>query len=156
MDNQEMFQEFEEASRVQADQLTLAQLDKLLAELKQVRDEYDEKKAAATEAYKKCEALENTVIDTLTALNRKSYEAEGVCKVTKVSKLVYRVPSNPEQKKKLFDYIKARYGDDTLLGMVGINHQTLNSWANKERDDVVFIPGLEDPTSVDSLQVRKA
>jgi hypothetical protein len=156
--SQDLFQEFQEASEVQADQITLKQLDDLIAQLKQAREEYDEKKKLATEANNKCEALENTLMDILEKLGKTSYTAEGVAKVTRVSKLVFRVPANGEQKKDLFKYISSKYGEDALLGLSTINHQTLNSWANRElaEANVGQIPGLEAPTSVDYLQVRKA
>lgn len=154
---QDLFQEFQEASEVQADQITLKQLDELVTQLKAAREEYDEKKKAATEANNKCEAIENTLMDILEKLGKSSYTAEGVAKITKVSKLVFRVPANAEQKKQLFQYIANKYGDEALVGLSTINHQTLNSWANKElAESASSIPGLEAPTSVDYLQVRKA
>lgn len=154
--NQEMFQEFMEASQAPADQMTLQQLDQLVKELKEARADYDEKAKAKTEANAKCEALENKLMDILQELGRTSYDAEGVAKITRVSKLVYRVPGSLDAKRQLYNYIQSRYGVETLTSMLSINHNTLNSWANKEREDVGIIPGLETPTSVDYLQMRKS
>lgn len=96
------------------------------------------------------------VLKTLLANNRKNYAVEGVGAVHVSEKEVYRVPKTNEDKTKLFNYIKDTYGPDALMSMVSIHSGTLTSWANQESEKgVMQIPGLEAPTMVSTLNVRK-
>lgn len=135
---------------------TLEQLDQLISDLRWARDEYDAKKAQATEAYKALELIETKVINTLNANKKTKYELEGVASVSLSFKESYTTPKTIEQKNALFNYIKGKYGPDALMGMVSINSQTLNAWAGRESEaGVMSIPGLEAPTATETLSVRR-
>jgi len=151
-----MFEEFENESAVEADSLTLTQLDEYIKKLIDLRTEYDEAKKKASEVNALVEEQEAFVLGILTKLNRNSYDAEGIAKVTKCMSVTYKVPKEPGSKKELFNYIKDKYGPDNLMAMVSINHQTLNSWAKQELQEVSTIPGLELPTSMEYIQVRRS
>ena len=155
---EEMFEEFQEMSAQPVDTLTVVQLDQLVQRLQDLRRLYDEKKKAASEANAKVEEAENTIMGVLEKLGKNSYEAEGIGRVTKCMKLVYRVPKTNLEKIALFEYIKSKHGEDALTSMVSVNHNTLTSWANKEVESggVAQIPGLEAPTHVEYLQLRSA
>lgn len=146
----------ENHDEVAPDQSTLEQMDSLILELRRAREEYEAKKLVATEAHDKLEIVEKKVIGALKANKRTKFEAEGVALVYISEKEVYRVPKDNESKKKLFNYIKNKYGDEVLMAMAGVNHQTLNSWANKEVEaGVMEIPGLEAPTMQETLNMRR-
>ncbi len=74
----------------------------------------------------------------------------------------YKTPKENTDKVQLFNYIKEKYGKDTLMGMTGINSQTLNSWAKKEvqsalEDGVtLLIPGLESPSVSNQVKFIKS
>lgn len=153
---QDMFTEFESESAVEADEITLSQLDEYIKKLVSLRAEYDEAKKRSSEINTLVEEQESFVLGILNKLNRNSYDAEGVAKVTKCMATTYKVPKELSSKKELFDYIKGKHGPDTLMNMVSINHQTLNSWAKQELQTVSTIPGLELPTSMEYIQVRRS
>ena len=147
--------QWDEASTEQ-EGVTLEAMDGLIRELRAKRDEYDEKKAASSAAYKELEEIEARVINALAANKRSKYEVEGVASVSVSHKESYTTPKTNENKQKLFDYIKQAHGPQALMSMVSINSMTLNAWANKESEaGVMVIPGLEAPTATETLSVRR-
>lgn len=140
----------------QEESISLEQMDALILQLKEL-------KAASEAAQEKADAEKATynehrdlVLKTLRANNRQKYSVDGVAMVYISDKEVYTVPKTIEQKTALFNYIKDTYGADALMAMVGIHSATLTSWANQESDKgVMQIPGLEAPTMISTLNVRK-
>lgn len=132
-------------------------MDQLVAKLNKARLEYDEAKAASTEAHGRLENVEHEVMNALKLNGKTKYEAEGVGLVYTVTKEVYTTPKTIDDKKRLFDYIKQKYGAESLMAMLGVNHNTLNSWANKETEtgEVMEIPGLAQPTAATTLAFRR-
>lgn len=152
-----MFSEFEETSQEPINDITLKELDNHIKELLEFRDEYAEAKKKASEINTKVEEKENFVLDLLTKVGRNSYDAEGLAKVTKCMQTSYKVPKDIDKKQMLFNYIQGKYGADTLMGLVSINSQTLNSWAKSELEnpEVKVIPGLDLPTSSEYISIRR-
>lgn len=136
---------------------TLDQMDKLIEDLREARASYDEAKRKATELHGILEEKEKLVLNTLKANGRTKYEAEGVALVYYTTKEIYSTPKTNEEKRALFSYIQNKYGVDACTSMLSINHNTLNSWANKEveSDPLIIIPGLDKPTSVETLFFKK-
>jgi DNA repair photolyase len=136
---------------------TLEEMDELIQQYRKARDEYDEAKRISGEKHAVSEELKQQVINALKSNNRTKYEVEGVGLVYISTKETYETPKTAEQKQALYDYIKGKYGEAVLIAMQGINHQTLNSWANKEieADPTLRIPGLLDPTSEELLSLRR-
>jgi hypothetical protein len=132
---------------------TLQQMDNLIESLQLAREAYDAAKKASAQKYHELEEIEKEVMNTLKANGRTRYEAEGIAQIRIQTKEVYATPKTPDEKRALFTYIKDKYGNDTLTSMISINHNTLNSWANKESEanPSVQIPGLDQPTSVETL-----
>ena len=70
------------------------------------------------------------------------------------------VPKDLEQKKKLFEWIKNRFGDDGLLAYQTVNFQSLNSLYNKtieeviERGTEIDVSAFGLPSVYKTLQVR--
>lgn len=135
---------------------TLEEMDKLVTVLKEARDKYDAASEAKTQAHNELEAVQKLVLDTLRTNKRMNYSVQGIGTVYVIEKEVYRTPKTNEDKIKLFNYIKEKYGPDALMSMTSIVHQTLNSWANKESESgVMSIPGLEAPTMTETVGLRK-
>ena len=136
--------------------LTLEAMDALITELRRARETYDSAKKFSTEKHNELEEIEKRVMGALAANGKSKYEAEGVGLVYLVEKEVYTTPKTNEEKRLLFQYIKDKYGNDSLSSMLGINYATLNSWANKEVESgVMKIPGLAQPTMATTLNFRK-
>lgn len=137
--------------------ITLAQMDSLLQELHNRRAYYEEMKAKSGEAYKLLQEAEQKVLGALKHNGKNKYELEGVGTVYISHKETWSTPKDVESKRKLFTYIQDKYGRDTLDGLIGINHQTLNAWANRETEsgEVMEIPGLAAPTAQEILNFRR-
>lgn len=156
MQDENLMDQWEQAEQETASPSTLEQMDNLIQELARARATYEEKKRASTEAHDALEEVEKKVIGALKANGRSKFEAEGVGLAYISEREVYTVPKDTGNKTKLFNYIKEKYGPDALMSMVGINYQTLNSWANKEIEaGVMQIPGLEAPTMQETLNFRR-
>jgi hypothetical protein len=137
--------------------LTLEQMDKLVTDLAESKEAYEEASKASKALHAVYEGKRKLVLDALNANGRNNFETAGVGKVSITRKEIYRVPANVEAKTKLFNYIKQKYGGDILMEMASINHMTLNTWANKETEtgDVMEIPGLELPTVEEIISFRR-
>jgi len=155
MSTDELYKQFEEESEVVPDQLTVAQLDEKIRDYRTAREEYEAAKKVASDLNAIAEAKEAEIMGILEKLGKKSYEAEGVGRVSKVMKTSYKIPTTGDAKAKLFSYIQDKYGKETLVKMLGIHHNTLNSWANQEILLVPSIPGLEAPTSMEYIMFTK-
>ena len=149
-------QQWEESLSPETTPITLEQMDALLKKYSEDRAAYEAKKKEASDLYKVVEASEKMLMNALRTANRGKYEVEGVGMAYIVEKEAYTVPKSNEDKTLLFNYIKDKYGPEVLMTMVGINFQTLNSWANQEVESgVMQIPGLAQPTMQESLSFRK-
>ncbi len=155
MENQET--DMSEWMDTPAQAMTLDQMDQLVQALNQKRAEHKAAKEAASKIHGELEEVEKSVINALKSNGKSKYELEGVGLVYISSKDMFTTPKTNEQKIALFNYIKAKHGPEALIGLTSINSQTLNSWANKEieTDPTLQIPGLEAPTSVETLNFRK-
>ncbi len=138
-------------------EISVSQMDELIKNLKAHRELHAKAKEESAKAHALLEEVEKLVLNTLKACGKRKYEVDGIGMVYTSVKETYATPKTVDAKKKLFDYIKEKHGPEALMGLVGINHQTLNSWAAKEvdADPQVQIPGLEAPTSEEILNFRK-
>ena len=128
----------------------------MVADLRKAQAEAEEAQAEADELKAIYNDHRNKVLKVLVANKRDSYAVKGVGMVYVSRKEVFRTPKTNEDKTMLFNYIKDTYGADTLMSLVNIHSQTLTSWANAESEKgVLSIPGLEAPTMVETLNVRK-
>lgn len=140
-----------------AHQVTTESLDQAVAKMRDLRQQYEAKKAEATEAHNLLEEAEQDLVNLLKAAGKSKYEAEGIGTASISVRYTYKVPSDAAKKTELFNYIKEKYGPEVLMTMVGIHSQTLNSFAKKEleADVTTTIPGLEAPTAAEILSFRK-
>ena len=140
----------------EAQEITLEQMDQMIRALSIKRAEHKAAKEAASLIYQELEEAESRVIGALKASGKTKYEAEGVGLAYISHKTTYTTPKTIEDKTKLFNYIKEKHGPDSLMGLVSINHQSLNSWANKETENepLFKIPGLAEPTAEEVLNFR--
>ena len=147
----------QESQAMNQGSLTVEQMDELLRrlrELKETKEAHDEVAKEAAQAY---EAHRKLVLDALRTLKRDNYSVDGAGLVYISRKEVYTVPKTNADKTNLFNYIKEKYGPDALMSMVSIHSATLTGWANKETEtgEVMEIPGLEQPTMIETVNFRK-
>lgn len=148
--------ELEEVKR----EVSVQELDEVVKELSKLRKEHEEIKAKASDVWAKCEAQEAKLMDLLEASGKKSYEVDGVARVTLVSKTSITTPKSLDEKKRLFDWIKQQYGEEGLLAYQTVNFQSLNSLYNKtietmiESGNPMDVSAFGLPSVHKTLQVR--
>ena len=138
--------------------ISLEQMDEYLRQLSKKRAEHAAAKEEAARIYHELEEAEKTVLNALKNSGKTKYELEGIGRVNIIHKETFSTPKTNEQKIALFNYIKSKYGGEALMAMTTINHQTLNSWCNKEIEGEpgLQIPGLDAPTASEEVRFTKA
>lgn len=137
--------------------LTVEAMDELVRQLREAKTSYEQLQEKADELKAAYTKAKDQVMNALVQLKRDNYAVDGHGLAYISRKEVYTTPKTNEDKTALFNYIKNKYGPDTLMSLVSINSQTLTSWANKETEtgEVQVIPGLNQPTMVETLNFRK-
>lgn len=153
----EILDQWDQADQGTTSSLTVEAMDQLVQDLRRSKDLYEEAQEQADELKKQFNADKDKLMKALLATKRDNYAVDGHGLAYIARKEVYTVPKTNEDKNKLFTYIKEKYGPDALMSMVGIHSATLTSWANKETEtgEVQTIPGLEQPTMIETLNFRK-
>lgn len=153
----EILDQWDQVGTAESSTLTVEAMDQLIQALRESKEAYEQAQDHADEVKKAYTQARDNVLKALTTLKRDSYAVDGHGLAYIARKEVYTVPKTNEDKNKLFTYIKEKYGPDALMSMVGIHSATLTSWANKETEtgEVQTIPGLEQPTMIETLNFRK-
>lgn len=134
-------------------EITVGDLDCLVSKFLALRDDYEEKSKISKEASAALDAAEAELLDKLKEVGKTKYHVDGIGSVSKVSRISFKTPKSPDDKKKLFAYIDEKYGPEVLMGMLSINSQSLNSFF-KEASECP--PGLEAPTSMEYLKFSRS
>lgn len=147
--------------------LDLKEMDQMVAQNKDLWDDYEGKKKVASEAFKLAEASDHKILTALKNAGKSKYFVDGFGTVSIIQKSTVRVPGTIEQKRKLFAYLNEQ-GEDVFMSLATINSQTLNSWYNEALEAECArvkadggalnfsIPGIEEPTMRESLRFLKA
>ena len=147
----------EEWNEAAAEEIPTATLDDVLVKMQNKWKEVEVKKEIYKAELAQYEQMECNMLDLLKRACKTKWQVDGLGTISIRTKYSIRTPKTPEDKKSLFDWIKATHGPESLMGLVSINSMTLNSFVNeeKEKDPMVKIPGLEAPTARESLAFRK-
>lgn len=146
-------------NEVGAKAIDVATFDALVVRYKEQREIYEATKKAATVEYLKVQEMENQILALLKDSKKSKYFVDGIGTVYKIDKYVVRTPKELQQLRDLYDYVAKNHGQDAADQMFTVNHQTLNSFYNKEaeasEDPAFKLPGVESPTLEQSLGLRK-
>lgn len=141
--------------------VTTEELDAAIKAYADAREDYDRKKTISNEAHHHAENMKWEVLKLLDAAKKKSYKVDGLASVSKVEKLVVKMPSGHEEKGKLFKWLNENLGAEGFLTYATINHQSLNGLYRKqfeeaaERGENFELPGVGEATTEITLQLRK-
>lgn len=139
--------------------VNLEELDQLVAKYKELRSDYEDKKARSNEASALMDETKNAILLVLMNAGKSKYFVDGLGTVYTINKYVVRTPKELEKLRALRCYIQSKYGPDAADQLFTVNHQTLNSFVNKEieavNDPSFVIPGLEAPILEQNLGFRK-
>lgn len=145
--------------------ITTAELDEAVSLLKELKDEYEEKKRFSDLAHGAYEDQRNYLVSLLGKIGKKKYEAEGIGTISVSSKLKVKYPLTLEGRLEFLNYLKGRYGEEGLANLVSVNYNTLQSFYNDEFNaaaesgehvDTFSIPGILEPEESKTLSFRKS
>ncbi len=131
-------------------------LDKAMKDLAEARSLRDEAESKYNIAAAAVTVIEDTLMGLLKSSNRESFKTPGIGSVSITHRQNFTTPKSGDEKVALFNYIKEKYGAETLRSMISINSMTLGSWAKKEIEEgVLTIPGLAQPTVTEKITFRR-
>ncbi len=140
-------------------EITLSEFEEFCATIAKQRDVCDRLKADLKTENTRLETLEQQAITALTAMNRKNY-ASKVGTITRVCKRSWVLPKTPEAKAAFFAHLRT---EGIFDSMATVHSATMNSWVNEQferataegRSAEFSIPGLTEPTTYETLQLRR-
>lgn len=151
----------EEWKKVESVNLNLVEMKDLVTRYKEARDAHEAAKEEASARYKLVDELETQIVNVLKAANMKSFKVDGIGNATIRNKYVVTTPKDGQSKWGVLKYIEDTYGADVRDSYISVNHASLNSFYNQEKEIHVNepgfnIPGLGLPTLQESLSFTKA
>jgi len=140
-----------------AEEIPTTTFDKAVDKMLKLWEVVEDKKEAATIAREEYDKAEAEVMDLLKRAKKTKYYVEGVGTTSIVHKYTIKTPKSTTDKQQLFEWIRGTQGPENLLGLLSINSQTLNAFVNaeKEKNPLVEIPGLEPPVLQEQLRFTK-
>ena len=143
-----------------SENLTTHEIDDLIKSMRDKREKYEEAKKVSSDLYKEYKEEEHRVLQALKNAEKSKYHVDGVGTVSVVARETVKVPKDLDDKRKLFQWIKEKYGDDALDSYLTIHSQSLNSFykkelENSEQPELFSIPGLGEPTVTEETRFRK-
>jgi hypothetical protein len=140
------------------DAITVKQLDELCEVVSKQRGVVDEMKGKLKEQQEVLDGLELKLLAALTDSGKNSWKV-GDALFTKVTRFSVQTPKEMPDKLAFFDYLKQR---GVFEELVNIHSNTLNSFYKQEQENaskegrILSIPGIKEPTSSETLSVRRA
>ena len=141
------------------DQITVETLKTLVKETFEFKAKLDIVKKQKTEMEAEFKERTNKILGYLEALELENFKVPGFGNAIVQNKFSVKVPREPEEKKKLFDYLQER---GQFWELVSVNSNTLNSYYKQELANAVDegnedfkVPGIGEPMHYQSLQMRK-
>jgi hypothetical protein len=123
------------------------------------REVVDRIEAELADAKKVFEELKAKMIATFDKYEMEKWSQKGHGTISKRQNLAWKMPKEHDQREAFFAFLRERNAYDELIT---VNHQTLNSFCKEElekaieADNIEFsIPGLGEPSSYVTLQIRK-
>ena len=155
--SENLLEQWDQADQDQPPALTVEQMDGLIENLRVTKKAAESAQEQADLVKAQYSEARDQVLKALITLKRDNYAVDGHGLAYISRKEVYTTPKTNQDKNALFTYIKEKYGPDALMSLVSINSQTLTSWANKETEtgEIQSIPGLDQPTMIETLNFRK-
>lgn len=143
--------------------ITTEQMDAMVKEMSELKDNYDELKKQSNAAHEKYQEARAKLITTLQAAGKTKYFVDGVGTVSVTEKLKIQTPKSPEDKEAFFKWLQEKYGREGYLTYATVNYNSLNSLYNTEFEqaklegtaDNFEIAGVGNPEHEYGLSFRK-
>jgi hypothetical protein len=150
-------------SQGQPQPITTEELDELGKKYQAAWENYEVKKKETSAYLEVAEEQEAKLLNALKLCGKTKYFVEGLGTFSRINKLVVRTPKTADEKWAVLKYAESRFGTEGRDALISVNHQAINGFYNREseaaaeRGEVTFsLPGVGEPTSVESLRFTKA
>lgn len=144
-------------SEKQLESTTLEDLKEYIKSLNKANEEYLKSKEETSLLYRRCEAIENSILRILEAHNLKKFSCE-FGNIERRSRTSVKMPTDEGQRKAFLDYLK----DKGMDNLITVNSQTLNSYiktlvndAEESGEELILPPGISAPSITYTLSLRK-
>jgi len=139
------------------EEILVVDFDGALEAYASIRTKYDEAKAKASELYVDVLKRQQELLSLLTRSGKSSWKVPGVGTASKKVSLSVKTPKTKQAKESFFNFLKG-YNEDVYWKLLSPNSRSLNSFYNEmaESNPEIELPGLELPTSQESLSFRKS
>lgn len=142
--------------------ITVDELDGMIRAYRTARTGYEDTKKISNEAHAVMKDRELVLMTAMNNMGKSKYHHETIGTISIANKYIVRTPKTIEEKQKLFEYIRSKFGEDVLVAKTTIIHQTLNSFYRDESKEAekngvanFSIPGIEAPVHEQVLSIRK-
>lgn len=145
-------------SAVSKEDINLKELDNLVELYKLARDDYDVKKATASEANRIVEDYEKKLLEYLHISGKTKFYVENIGTISTVEKTYIATPKDNDSKELFFQWVESEYGKEGLLKYQTVNSQSLNSLFKlykEEHPEVTSLPGLGEASTTTELRFLK-
>lgn len=145
-----------------SDNISLAEMDAAITELKRRREAYAEASSISTLRHEELKQQEATVVMMLEQSGKTVYVAEGVGRVKVTHEMSVQTPKTPENKKAFFNWLATNLGQEVADAYQTVNSQSLNSLYNEleerftAKGEILSIDGLGAPIARTKLSLTKA
>jgi hypothetical protein len=123
--DQNLFEQWETAAADTG--ISTTTIDLAVRDYVEARREYEEAKTLSNDKHAVMEEKEFHMQSLLEQAGKSKYHVDGIGTVQTISKLTVQTPKTPEDKAKLFTWLKNKLGADGFLTYVSVNHNSLNS-----------------------------
>ena len=134
-------------------------LDALVKDLYAIGQQYDELEALKKHKGAQWEELQGKILKILQDAKKSNYAVDGCGMVYTKNKFVVRIPSTLEALRAFKAWCMTKYGPDFVDDKFKMASQSLTSFYNTEaenaKDPNFLIPGVEQPTLVQTLAFKK-
>jgi len=136
---------------------TTEQIDKMLIELKALKEKKDEISDMLKEVNFTFESVQSKLIEAMQECGKTRWEVKGLAKISISERLFPKLDKNPEQMKKFLDWCMAK-GEDFYFTHISMHSQTLARVVKEEFEEKgeAVIPGVDASFRKKILSMRKA
>jgi len=155
-------QELGQWDDVEKEEISVADLDGAITEMRETRTDYKAKKKVSSEAHAKYKKATDVVIDMMKRAKKSNYQVDGIGKVVVYDTCKVKMPSDHDNKGKLFKWLNDNLGADGFLTYATINYNSLNSLFNEhttinaEKGESFTMPGVAEPTSESNIRFTRS
>jgi hypothetical protein len=136
----------EEQTQAASVAISVDELDSMLRTIRELDEEYKERKRISNEAHAQLEAEKAKMLPILEALGRNNYALAGVGVISRVTENSFKFPEDLAAREKVFQYIRTQYGKDALYALTTIHAAKFNSFVKEEVAQSKQVDGVPNPT----------